>query len=286
MPELNKNLENEKEVRPFGSCHGGGLPLLMGIVNVTPDSFFDGGQYNQTDAAIAHGVKLVEEGADILDIGGESTRPGAEPVTLEEELRRVIPVIAKLKKETDIPISVDTCKGRVAKEAIDAGAGIVNDISFGRFDDAMFSTVATERAGYVGMHMKGSPRDMQIDPTYSDVVDDVRAFLKERIDLAIESGIDADKIVVDPGIGFGKNDNHNIALLRSLNELTMLGYPLMVGASRKSMIGRLLGLELSARLAPSIAVALFSALKGAAVIRVHDVFETRQALRMWGLLSE
>jgi dihydropteroate synthase len=286
MPELNENLKNEKEVRPFGICQRGGLPLVMGIVNVTPDSFFDGGQYRQIDAAIAHGVKLVEEGADILDIGGESTRPGAEPVTLEEELRRVIPVIAKLKKETDIPISVDTCKSRVAKEAIDAGAGIVNDISFGRFDISMFSIVSKNDVGYLGMHMQGSPGNMQMNPSYSDVVGEVRDFLQERAELAAECGIRADKIVVDPGIGFGKNDNHNIALLRSLNELTMLGYPLMVGASRKSMIGRLLGLELSARLAPSIAVALFSAIKGAGVIRVHDVFDTKQALKMWSLLSE
>ena len=286
MPELNKNLENGKEVRPFGICHRGGLPLVMGIVNVTPDSFFDGGQFNETDAAIAHGVKLAEEGADILDIGGESTRPGADPVTIEEEMHRVIPVVAGLRKETGIPISVDTQKSIVAKAALDAGAGIVNDISFGRFDDEMFSTVATERAGYVGMHMKGSPRDMQIDPTYSDVVDDVRAFLQERIDLAIESGIDADHIVVDPGIGFGKNDKHNLTLLKNLEKLVPPGYPVQVGASRKSMMGRLLQLEPGARLAPSLAIALFSAWKGAAVIRVHDVFETRQALRMWELLSE
>jgi len=286
MPEVNSNLENEKEVRPFGICHRGGLPLVMGIVNVTPDSFFDGGQYNETDAAIAHGAKLAEEGADILDVGGESTRPGADPVTIEEEMHRVIPVVAGLRKETGMPISVDTQKSIVAKAALDAGAEIVNDISFGRFDDAMFSTVARERAGYVGMHMKGSPRDMQMDPTYSDVVDDVRAFLKERIDLAIESGIDVDKIVVDPGIGFGKNDKHNLGLLKNLEKLVALGCPVLVGASRKSMMGRLLQLEPGARLAPSLAIALFSALKGAAVIRVHDVFETRQALRMWGLLSE
>ncbi len=286
MPELNENLENEKEVRPFGICHRGELPLVMGIVNVTPDSFFDGGKFKEIDAAIAHGVRLVEEGADILDIGGESTRPGAEPVTLEEELRRVIPVISKLKKETDIPISVDTCKSRVAKEAIDAGAGIVNDISFGRFDTSMFSIVSKSDVGYLGMHMQGSPGNMQMNPSYTDVVGEVRDFLQERAELAVGCGVRADKIVVDPGIGFGKNDNHNIALLQNLNELTLLGYPLMIGVSRKSMIGRLLGLELGARLAPSIAVALFSATKGAGVIRVHDVFDTRQALRMWRLLSE
>lgn len=286
MPEVNLNPENLKGRRLFGKFHNRGTPLVMGIVNVTPDSFFDGGQYNETDAAIAHGAKLAEEGADILDVGGESTRPGADPVTVEEELHRVIPVVTGLRKKTGIPISVDTQKSIVAKAALDAGAEIVNDISFGRFDDAMFSTVATEGAGYVGMHMKGSPRDMQIDPTYSDVVDEVRAFLKERIDLAIESGIAVEKIVVDPGIGFGKNDNHNLMLLKNLEKLVAPGFPLLVGASRKSMMGRLLQLDPGDRLAPSLAIALFSSLKGAAVIRVHDVFETRQALRMWELLSE
>ncbi|NOY24124.1 MAG: dihydropteroate synthase [Acidobacteria bacterium] len=258
----------------------------MGILNITPDSFFDGGRYKGAEAAVSHGVKMAEDGADILDVGGESTRPGAVPVTLEEELNRVIPVIAALKRETGLPISVDTCKSRVAAEAMDTGADIVNDISFGTFDDAMFTTVASGRAGYVGMHMQGTPGNMQKNPSYNDVVAEVRDFLQERAKLAIESGILPDKLAVDPGIGFGKNDEHNLALLQKLEKLQVLGYPVLVGASRKSMIGRLLGLDVEGRLSPSLAIALFAADKGVSVVRVHDVFETKQALKMWELLSE
>lgn len=286
MTHRTRELKNESQMRTLGICHRDGLPLVMGIVNVTPDSFFDGGRYNRTGAAIAHGVKLAEDGADILDIGGESTRPGAESVTLEEELSRVIPVIAALKSETGLPVSVDTCKSRVAAEAIDNGADIVNDISFGRFDAEIFATAASGKAAYVGMHMQGTPGNMQKNPTYGDVITEVRAFLQERAILAVESGIPAEKLAVDPGIGFGKNDEHNLTLLKELEELGSLGYPILLGVSRKSMMGRLLGLNPEDRLAPSLGIALFVAVKGVGVIRVHDVFETKQALRMWKLLHE
>ncbi len=279
-----RTLRKEK-IAP-GIFHRDSLPLIMGILNITPDSFFDGGRYRGIEAAVFHGVKMAEDGADILDIGGESTRPGASPVTLEEELNRVIPVIAALKRETGLPISVDTCKSRVAAEAMDTGADIVNDISFGTFDDAMFTTVASGRAGYVGMHMQGTPGNMQKNPKYNDVVAEVKDFLQERAKLAIESGILPDKLAVDPGIGFGKNDEHNLDLLQKLKKLQGLGYPVLVGASRKSMIGRLLGLDVKSRLSPSLAIALFAADNGVSVVRVHDVFETKQALKMWELLSE
>ncbi len=286
MNRASGELPEGKEKVTLGIRHKTSLPLVMGIVNVTPDSFFDGGRYNRTDAAISHGVKLAGDGADILDIGGESTRPGARPVTLKEELNRVIPVIAALKSKTGLPVSVDTCKSRVAAEAINAGADIVNDISFGTFNDEMFATVASGRAGYVGMHMQGTPGNMQKNPSYRDVVAEVSDFLQERAALAVKSGIPAEKLAIDPGIGFGKNDEHNLTLLKELEKLGNQGYPILVGASRKSMMGRLLGLDLKDRLAPSLCVALFVAARGAAVIRVHDVFETKQLLEMWKLLHE
>ncbi len=286
MPDLMSGEKNLSEQGILGIRKKGVIPLVMGIVNVTPDSFFDGGRYNRKDAAVAHGIKLAEEGADILDIGGESTRPGAEPVSLDEELERVIPVIESLKKETHLPISVDTFKSDVAKSAISAGADIVNDISFGTFDDKMFSTVAAGKAAYVGMHIQGTPRDMQKDPSYGDVVLEVREFLEKQAAFAVNAGIAADKIVIDPGIGFGKNDAHNLSILKGLNTLVKTGYPILIGASRKSMIGRLLGLSPEERLAPGLAIALYAAEKGASILRVHDVFETKQAISMWKLLSE
>ncbi len=262
------------------------LPLLMGIVNVTPDSFFDGGRYNRVDAAVDHALHLAADGADILDIGGESTKPGAEPVSLEDELARVIPVISRLKRECNLPISIDTYKSRVANAALEAGADIVNDISFGTFDKEMFSTVAASNSLYVGMHIQGTPRNMQKNPHYENVLREVSAFLFQQANQAENAGILRNRIAIDPGIGFGKNDSHNLSLLRGVRELKEDGYPVLIGASRKSMMGRLLGLPTEDRLAPSIAIAIFSAERGADIIRVHDVLETRTALKMWGYLSE
>ncbi|NOZ12348.1 MAG: dihydropteroate synthase [Acidobacteria bacterium] len=258
----------------------------MGILNVTPDSFFDGGCYSRKETAVAHGIRLASEGADILDVGGESTRPGAEPVSLEAELERVIPVVEALKSETDLPVSVDTFKSEVAAAAIAAGADIINDISFGTFDRRMFSVVAKRKCAYVGMHIQGTPRNMQKNPSYQNVVLEVSRFLKAQATAAENAGIPAEKIAVDPGIGFGKNDRHNLSLLKELNQLEKIGYPLLLGISRKSLMGRLLGLDVEERLAPSLAAALFCMEKGVSIVRVHDVFETKQALLMWNLLSE
>ncbi len=286
MPDVFSGKSKEYGRYSLGIYHKNSIPLVMGIVNVTPDSFFDGGRYNGTDAAIAHGVKLASGGADILDVGGESTRPGADPVSLGEELKRVIPVIKALKRETDLPVSVDTFKSEVAEAAIAVGADIVNDISFGTFDSRMFSVVAKRKCAYVGMHIQGTPRNMQKNPSYQDVVLEVGRFLREQAATAEHAGIPAEKIAVDPGIGFGKNDSHNLSLLKGLSQLKKFGYPLLLGISRKSLMGRLLGLDVEDRLAPSLAAAVFCAEKGVSIVRVHDVFETKQALLMWELLSE
>ncbi len=264
----------------------GNRPRVMGIVNVTPDSFFDGGRYWQSDEAVAHGIQLAQAGADILDIGGESTKPGANPVSQEEELRRVIPVISRLKRETGLLISVDTYKSTVAGEALAAGADIINDISFAAFDSEMAPLVAAADCLYIGMHIRGTPKNMQKNPVYQDVLGEVSAYLSNRANYMIERGVSRDKIAIDPGIGFGKTDRHNLELLRGVPLLAGSGFPVLVGASRKSMMGRLLGLKVEDRLAPSLAIANFAASKGAAILRVHDVPETVSALRMWRLLSE
>jgi dihydropteroate synthase len=249
----------------------------MGVVNVTPDSFSDGGLYLDAEAAIRHGVELVDAGAAILDIGGESTRPGAEMVPADEELRRVIPVIEGLAG-LDAEISVDTSKASVAAAAIEAGAGIVNDVTALRGDGEMAGLCAEREATVILMHMAGTPRTMQRDPSYEDVVAEVRAFLAARIDVALAAGIAAERIWLDPGIGFGKTAAHNLELLRRLAELTELGKPLVVGTSRKSFIGRLDGSEANERLGGTIASSILAAAEGAEVLRVHDVAEVRQAL--------
>lgn len=252
-------------------------PLVMGIVNVTPDSFSDGGQFSSTSLAIEHALKLVKEGADILDIGGESTRPNAEPVSLEEELRRVIPVIEGLAQRCKVPLSIDTYKPQVMRAAIAAGANMVNDVR-GLQEPGAIEAVAASDAGVCLMHMPGTPKTMQNDPRYDDVTAEVRNFLLERAAACEAAGIGRDRIMLDPGFGFGKRSEHNIALLRELESLCGLGYPVLVGLSRKSVLGQITGSDVAGRLPASLAAAVVAAMKGAAVVRVHDVKATKDAL--------
>ena len=253
------------------------MTKLMGVVNVTPDSFSDGGLYLDPGAAVGHGLELAEAGAEILDVGGESTRPGAEPVGEQEELGRVVPVIQGLR-DGGFRISVDTSKAAVAAAALDAGAEIVNDVTALRGDPEMAPLCAERGATVVLMHMLGEPRTMQEDPRYDDVVADVKAFLAERLQAAVAAGIDEDKVWLDPGIGFGKTGAHNMELLRRLGELRELGRPLVVGTSRKSFIGKVDGSPAGERLGGTIASSILAAAEGADILRVHDVAEMRQAL--------
>ena len=259
------------------------MTQLMGVVNVTPDSFSDGGLFLDPEAAIAHGVELAEAGAEILDVGGESTRPGAEPVGVEEELGRVVPVIQGLQGSR---ISVDTSKAAVAAAALDAGAEIVNDVTALRGDPEMAGLCAERDATVVLMHMLGEPRTMQRDPRYGDVVADVKAFLAERLEAAVAAGIAEDRVWLDPGIGFGKTGAHNMELLRRLGELRELGRSLVIGTSRKSFIGRLDGSPADQRLGGTIASSVLAAAEGADVLRVHDVAEMRQALAVAAAILE
>jgi len=254
--------------------------VVMGILNVTSDSFSDGGRYLDFDAAVARGLELAQQGAAIIDVGGESTRPGAQPVPVSEEVRRVVPVIQCLRRQLDVPISIDTYKAQVAREALSAGADIINDVSALRFDNEMAGLVAAEGVPVVLMHMRGEPQTMQHRPQYVDVVGEVREFLKQRIALAMASGIRENAIVVDPGIGFGKNLNHNLELVGRLSEFEELGRPILVGLSRKSFIGQLLDLGPDDRVEGSVAGAVVAALGGAQLLRVHDVLETCRALRI------
>jgi dihydropteroate synthase len=254
--------------------------LIFGIVNVTPDSFSDGGKFLSPDSAIARALELVTHGADVLDIGGESTRPGAEPVTAEEELRRILPVIKGVRRQTATPISVDTYKAKVANVAIEAGASIVNDISSFRLDDSMPEVVRRSRVGLVLMHMLGTPRTMQANPHYGDVVGEVRSFLEERVRCAISSGIEPERIMIDPGIGFGKTVEHNLQLLRGLSELRSLGRPLLVGASRKSFIAKTVGDDLDSRDWGTAATVAYCIAQGANAIRVHNVQLCQHVARM------
>jgi dihydropteroate synthase len=253
------------------------VPMLMGVVNVTPDSFSDGGLYLDPEAAIRHGVELANAGAAILDVGGESTRPGAAAVPAEEELRRVEPVVAGLAGGA-AEISVDTSKAAVAAAALDAGAGIVNDVTALRGDPEMAALCADRGATVVLMHMLGNPRTMQDEPRYEDVVDTVKAFLAERIGAALAAGVGEERIWLDPGIGFGKTAEHNLELLRRLAELRDLGRPLVVGTSRKSFIGKVDGSGTGERLGGTIASSVLAAAEGADVLRVHDVAEVGQAM--------
>jgi dihydropteroate synthase len=253
-------------------------PRVMGIVNVTPDSFSDGGQFNTADKAIAHGLSLVEQGADILDIGGESTRPGATPVPLDEELKRVIPVIKALH-DVGVPLSIDTYKPEVMRAAIDAGVHIVNDVCALQEPHAL-EIVAASKVGVCLMHMQGRPQTMQSDPQYHDVVHEVASFLNERLQAAEQAGIARSRIVLDPGFGFGKRTAHNLALLNGLGEIKSLGLPLLIGLSRKSVLGQVVGSDVDERVHASIAASVVAVMKGASIVRVHDVKATVDALKI------
>ena len=251
--------------------------FITGVVNVTPDSFSDGGRYLDADAAVAHGLSLAAEGADLLEVGGESTRPGAEPVAVEEELRRVVPVIERLSSG-DVPVSVDTSKLAVAQAAVGAGASYVNDVTAFRAEAALAGFVAQAGVECCLMHMLGEPRTMQADPRYGDVVSEVKAFLEERLAFAVGEGVAEDKVQLDPGIGFGKTVEHNLELHRRLRELAELGRPIAFGSSRKSFIGKLTGAEVDDRLGGTIASNVIAYANGARMLRVHDVGPMRQAL--------
>lgn len=254
--------------------------LVIGILNVTPDSFSDGGRYLDPEAAVAHALGMAEEGADVIDVGGESTRPGSDPVATEEELARVLPVIERIARERpELAISIDTRKPEVAEAALAAGACIVNDISAGR-SGGMFEVVRDAGAGMVLMHMLGEPKTMQEAPSYEDVVAEVRAFLRERLEAATAAGIPPEALVVDPGIGFGKTLEHNLLLLRHLESLDELGRPVMVGASRKRFIGAILGLPEDERDEGTVGAVAWAVAHGASIVRVHDVRSTVRALRV------
>ena len=252
----------------------------MGVVNVTPDSFSDGGQFLDPTKAVAHALELVDQGAEILDIGGESTRPGATPVSETEELRRVLPVIEQLAARVKVPLSIDTTKPVVARAALVAGASIVNDIAANRTPDDMWRAVAEFRAGYIAMHMQGTPQTMQLRPTYSDVTGEVMEFFRERLELLGQAGVPSDQVVLDVGLGFGKLLEHNLQLLASLGRFTKLERPLLLGASRKSFIGRLHPAEAADRLPGSLACACLAVEAGVQIIRTHDVAATVQAVRI------
>lgn len=270
---------------PTLDCNGRSLkldrPRVMGIVNVTPDSFSDGGEHASVDAAVAHGLRLAEQGADVLDIGGESTRPGAADVPAEDELARVTPVIEQLARQTDLPISIDTSKPEVMRAAVAAGAGMINDVYALRQDGAL-EAAAELGVPVVLMHMLGEPRSMQDDPRYDDVVAEVHRFLAERIFAAEMAGIDKRRIVVDPGFGFGKTREHNLTLLAQLQRFIELGVPLLAGLSRKRTIGELTGRDdPHERIHGSVAAHLIAAQRGARLLRVHDVAATVDALKVW-----
>ena len=258
-------------------------PQVMGIVNATPDSFSDGGLHFDAAAAIAQGLKLAAEGADILDIGGESTRPGAQEVPLDEELRRVVPVIERLAKETSLPISIDTSKPEVMRAAVAAGAGMINDVHALRREGAL-DAAAQLGVPVVLMHMQGEPGGMQAAPHYDDVVGEVKRFLADRVLSCQMAGIDKKRIVIDPGFGFGKSLEHNLALLAQLGQFASIEAPLLVGLSRKRMIGAITGREMDQRAAGSAAAALLAVERGACIVRVHDVAATRDALSMYQAL--
>ena len=259
--------------------------IVMGIVNSTPDSFSDGGHFLDPDAAVTHALRLANEGAEILDIGGESSRPGSAAVSEQEELDRVIPVIERLAKQPELVLSIDTQKPNVAREAIATGASIVNDVAANREDPEMWQIVAEANAGYICMHMQGTPQTMQTKPVYDDVTDSVRAFFDERLKRLAVVGVRPEQVALDPGIGFGKTLEHNIKLLRYLNKFSLVERPLLLGASRKSFIEKLLGVPVDDRLPASLACATWAAIQGSQIIRVHDVAETVQAVRMTEALT-
>ena len=258
----------------------GGYTLIMGILNVTPDSFSDGGLFAKVEAAVEHAENMVAQGAHIIDVGGESSRPGADTVSVEAEKARVLPVIERLVGTVEVPISIDTYKSSVARDALSIGACIVNDITALRGDPDMASVVAEAGAPVILMHMKGTPKDMQLDPHYDSLISEITSFLRTRIQAAIDAGIPQNQIIIDPGIGFGKTVAHNLEIIRRLREFKSLGRPILIGTSRKSFIGKVLGLSTDDRLegtAASIAVAIAN---GADIVRVHDVKEAARVVRM------
>ena len=266
-------------------CRGGVLRLgertvVMGIVNVTPDSFSDGGLFLEPARAIEHGLRMAEEGADIIDVGGESSRPGSDPLPLEEELRRIIPTIEGLASHLTIPISVDTYKSGVAERAVEAGAQIINDISGLHLDPQMVSVAARYDTPLIIMHIRGTPKTMQQNPRYDDLMGEIIAYLREGIARAEEAGVDPQKVIVDPGIGFGKRIEDNLVILDRLDDLTVLGRPILVGTSRKSFIGAVLNLEVHERGIGTLAAVAVSVLKGAHIVRVHEVASVRQVVDM------
>jgi len=260
--------------------------LVMGVVNVTPDSFSDGGRFCDPDAAISHGLELVQQGAELLDIGGESTRPGAVTVSEGDELRRVIPVIEGLVARTQVPLSIDTMKPAVARAAVTAGASLVNDVAAHRSDTAMWRVVAETGAGYVAMHMQGLPTTMQAGPLYEDVVGEVTDFMAGRMERLNASGVGADQVIFDVGIGFGKTLEHNLQLLAALRSFTKLGRPLLLGVSRKSFLGAMAGAGVAERLPGALASTCLAIEAGVQIIRTHDVAETLQAIRVTEAILE
>jgi dihydropteroate synthase len=268
-------MSHRKKILDFSS-----RTLVMGVLNVTPDSFSDGGLFYDHERAIEHGMKLARDGADIIDIGGESTRPGSDPVPLEEEIRRVIPVIEALARELDVPISIDTCKAEVASRALDAGASMVNDVSALRFDPDMVRVVAERKVPVVLMHMKGTPKDMQLDPRYEDLISEILEFLEERVRFAESNGVPPEAIIVDPGIGFGKTVEHNLSIIKHLRRFKSLGKPVLLGTSRKSFIGKVLNVGVEEREEGTAATVVAGILNGADIVRVHDVAKILPAVRM------
>lgn len=259
----------------------------MGVINVTPDSFADGGLYFDQDAALSQALALAAAGADLLDIGGESTRPFAEPVSLAEELRRVLPVIERVRAETLLPISIDTYKSQVARAALTKGASIINDISALRFDPDMVHLVREARVPVILMHMQGTPRDMQMSPHYDDLIGEIRAFFQERLDYALGQGLSQDRLVLDPGIGFGKTFQHNLEILNNLDAFLDLGCPLLVGPSRKAFLGHVLGgLPPAERDVGTLAALAVAVQRGAHILRVHNVAYARQFFTVWQAICE
>jgi len=262
----------------------GKRPLVMGILNVTPDSFSDGGMYIEKEKAIEHAREMVAQGADIIDVGGESTRPGAHPVPLEEEVSRVMPVIEALSRELDVPISVDTYKAAVAEMALERGAVMINDISGLRFSPHMIDVVARYKPWVVVMHMKGTPRDMQKAPSYEDVIGEIEGFFEERLGYLESHGISREKVILDPGIGFGKRLEDNLAILKNIDKFLHFGCPIMVGPSRKSFIGNVLNLPVEERLEGTLAAVSIAVFQGAQIVRVHDVQPARRAVDLaWAI---
>lgn len=280
LEQILKNIKRERFILSLGDKQ---LDLakkvaIMGILNLTPDSFYDGGRYTQEKKALVRVEEMVSHGADLIDIGGESTRPGATKVSTEEELRRIIPIIGEIKELFEIPVSVDTYKAQIAQEAIEAGADMINDISGLRFDSELKQVVAEYKVPLVLMHIKGTPGDMQNNPYYDSLLGEIISYLRESIVIAKEAGIDEERIVIDPGIGFGKSARHNLEIIDKLSELKSLGRPILIGVSRKSFIGNVLNLPLQERLEGSLAATCLAVTQGARIVRTHDVKETRRAI--------